>query len=127
MRSRKQNVLLNVLLGTGLYLLDSMRDRISESELPNRARDRYKDLQDRASDIYDAATERVSRASDVIRGRESNWMGNTTALLIGLGVGVGVGMLLAPGSGEETRESIAEGVRDRFSRAKEAATGTFGN
>ena len=138
MRSRRQGVLLNMLLGTGLYLLDSMRDRLAESELPSRARDRYSDLQDRARDrysdlqdrardVYDTASDRVSRASDILRGRESHWIGNAAAVVLGIGVGVGVGMLLAPGSGEETRENIAEGVRDRFSRVKEAATGTFGN
>ena len=50
----------------------------------------------------------------------------SAAVLIGVGIGVGVGMLLAPASGEETRENLADRVRDRFSREKEPSTGTYG-
>jgi len=127
MRSRKQNALFNLLLGAGLYLLDTMRDRVSDSEWTDRARERYGDVRDRAKDVYDTASDRVGRASDVIRGRDHQVVGAVTAALIGVGVGVGLGMLLAPSSGEETREKIADRVRDRFSSVKAAATGTFGN
>lgn len=113
MRLRKENVLWNVLLGTGVYLIDSLRDRVSGS---------FDDISDRARDTYSEASRRVSRASDVIRGEDHRGLSTTAALLLGIGVGVGVGMLLAPASGEETRRDISnkvqefgDRVRDRFS------------
>jgi len=113
MRLRKENILWNVLLGTGVYLIDSLRDRLSDS---------IDDIGDRARDTYGEASRRVSRASDVIRGEERRGLNTAAALLIGVGVGVGVGMLLAPASGEETRGNISnkvqefsDRVRDKFS------------
>jgi len=113
MRLRKENILTNVLLGTGLYLLDSLRDRFAEG---------VDDIRGRARDTYDTASERVSRASDVLRGEDHPGLNAGVALLIGVGIGVGVGMLLAPASGEETRRKI----QNRFTRETEPATGTYG-
>lgn len=112
MRLRKENLLWNVLLGTGVYLMDSLRDRLSDG---------IDDISDRARDTYSEASRRVSRASNVIRGEDHRGLNTAAALLIGVGVGVGVGMLLAPASGEETRRDISnkvqefgDRVRDRF-------------
>ncbi|MGH9510579.1 MAG: YtxH domain-containing protein [Terriglobales bacterium] len=135
MKSRRENILMNVLLGSGLYLLDSLRDRFADNvdDLRSRAKDNYEDLKSKAKDGYSTASDRVSRASDVLRGEDSSILGTTASLLIGIGIGVGLGMLLAPASGEETRGTIADRVqdfggkvRDRFSREEEAATGTYG-
>jgi hypothetical protein len=116
MKLRKENVLWNVLIGTGVYLLDSLRDRLSEG---------IDDISERARDTYDEGARRVSRATDVIRGEDHRGLSTAAALLIGVGVGVGVGMLLAPASGEETRSTISnkvqefgDRVRDRFSEEK---------
>jgi hypothetical protein len=125
MRLRKENILWNVLLGSGVYLLDSLRDRLSDG---------IDDLSDRARDTYSEASRRVSRASDVIRGEDHRGVSTAAALLIGVGVGVGVGMLLAPASGEETRSNLSNKVhefgdrmRDRFSeRNQPSGTGTYG-
>jgi YtxH-like protein len=113
MRLRKENLLWNVLLGTGVYLIDSLRDRLNDS---------IDDIGDRARDTYNEASRRVSRASNVIRGEDHRGLNTAATLLIGIGVGVGVGMLLAPASGEETRRDISnkvqefgDRVRDRFS------------
>jgi hypothetical protein len=113
MRLRKENLLWNVLLGTGVYLIDSLRDRLNDS---------IDDIGDRARDTYSEASRRVSRASNVIRGEDHRGLNTAATLLIGIGVGVGVGMLLAPASGEETRRDISnkvqefgDRVRDRFS------------
>jgi gas vesicle protein len=134
MKSRKENILMNVLLGTGLYLLDSMRDRFADSveEFRGRTKETYEDLRSKAKDGYETATERVSRATDALRGEDSSLLSTTASLLIGIGIGVGVGMLLAPASGEETRGNIADKVQDfggkvreRFARETEA-TGTYG-
>jgi YtxH-like protein len=113
MKMRKENILTNVLLGTGLYLLDSMRDRLSDS---------VDDLRGRARDTYDEASDRVSRATDVIRGEDHSGLNTGLAVLIGVGIGVGVGMLLAPASGEETRQKIQDSISGR----RDPATGTYG-
>lgn len=124
MKMRKENILWNVLLGTGVYLLDSMRDRLS---------DVADDFRGAARDSFGEASRRVSRASDAIRGEDHHGMSTAAALLIGIGVGVGVGMLLAPASGEETRSNLSNRVhefsdrmRDKFSAGEESPTGTYG-
>lgn len=128
MKFRKENILLNVMLGAGVYLLDSLRGRLADNmeDFRGRARDSYGDFREKAGDTYETVSERMSRASDALRGEDSRVMSTTAAVLVGVGLGVGVGMLLAPRSGEETRNNIAEKMRDRFSRDKEA-TGTFGD
>jgi hypothetical protein len=125
MRLRKENILWNVLIGTGVYLLDSMRGRLTDA---------MDDLSGTARNTYDEASRRVSRASNVIRGEDHRGMSTAAALLIGVGVGVGVGMLLAPASGEETRSNLSDKVhefgdrvRDKFSSERESGTGTYGS
>jgi hypothetical protein len=123
---RKEKVLWNVLLGTSVYLLDSLRNRMSEG---------IDDLSDRARDTYGEASRRASRAVEVVRGEDHSGINSAAALLIGVGVGVGVGMLLAPASGRDTRTQISNRVqefggrvRDKFSSEKrEPGTGTFGS
>jgi len=116
MRLRKENILWNVLLGTGVYLIDSLRGRLADG---------FEDISDRARDTYGEASRRVSRASDVIRGEDHRGVNTAVALLLGVGVGVGVGMLLAPASGEETRNNLSNKVqefgdrmRDKFSEER---------
>ena len=58
MRLRKENILWNVLLGSGVYLLDSLRERLGEG---------ISDLSERARDSYSEAARRASRATDVIQ------------------------------------------------------------
>jgi hypothetical protein len=115
------------MLGAGVYLLDSLRGRMSS------AASGFEELRDRAQDTYDTASDRMGRAGRVLRGQDHPVIGTAAALLLGVGVGVGVGMLLAPASGEETRQNIADKVegirdkvRDRFKPEKETASGTYG-
>jgi len=123
---RKEKVLWNVLLGTSVYLLDSLRNRMSDG---------IDDLSDRARDTYGEASRRASRAVEVVRGEDHSGINSAAALLIGVGVGVGVGMLLAPASGRDTRTQISNRVqefggrvRDKFSSEKrEPGTGTYGS
>ena len=125
MKFKKKELLLGVLLGAGLNLLKSLRD-----QLP----DNLDDIKTRVRDTYGTASDRVSRASDVLRGEEdSHILGKVGALLIGVGVGVGVGLLIAPARGEATRANIAEKVsdfgdkvRERTARKPQGATGTYG-
>src|ERR1700726_753579 len=94
MRFRKQEPLLSVLLGTGLHLLGSLRERLPDD---------VHDLKERVRDTYDTASQRVGRATDALRGEEdSQLLRKGIALLIGVGIGVGIGVLIAPASGEET-------------------------
>lgn len=123
MRRDTKNQFLKALLGTGLYLLDPVRDRIA---------DRVSDIGDRAKDTYEDAVDRVSDIRDSIRGRFER-PSRLKWLLIGVGVGVGVGMLLAPVTGREARENlsdrvhdIGDRVRDRFNAESDRATGTKG-
>jgi hypothetical protein len=121
MGSRKDKVLMNILLGTGVYLLDSWRNRMGGT---------VEDFKSRAQDTYETAADRVSRATDVIRGEDGgSVLGTAAAALLGLGIGIGVGLLLAPASGEETRNNLASkarDIRDRVSSRAAAATGTYG-
>lgn len=135
MKQRKENPWMNVLMGAGLYFLDSVRDRWADqaAELRGRAREGYDNLRDKARDTYETASDRVSRASDVLRGEDHGRISAAAALLIGIGVGVGVGLLFAPASGEEIRANIADKVQDlggrvkgRFSKEGETGTGTYG-
>ena len=125
MKFKKQEPLLRVLLSTGLHLLDSLRESLPDS---------VDDIKGRVRDTYDTASERISRATDVLRGEEdSQILGKIGALLIGVGIGVGVAMLFAPASGEETRANLADKkvsdfgdkVRKRAEKPQ-GATGTSG-
>ena len=112
MKFKKQESLLDVLLGTGLYLLDNMRERLP---------DNIDSIKSGVRDTYDTASDRVSRATDVLRGEEdSQIFGKIGALLIGVGIGVGVGMLIAPASGEETRADLADKISDFGDKVRKA-------
>jgi YtxH-like protein len=119
----KRNDLLKVLLGTGLYMLDPVRDRLAG---------RLDDLTERAQDTLEAASDRVDRVTKTIRGNEHSSMNNLFMMLLGVGVGVGIGMLLAPASGEQLRGNLADKVQDLGSRVKDRFsegqqnTGTYG-
>jgi YtxH-like protein len=120
MKFKKREVL-GVLLRTGLYLLDNLRERLP---------DNIDDIKGKARETYETASDRLGRATDALRGKEdSQMLGKVGALLIGVGIGVGVGLLIAPARGEETRANIAknvsafgEKVRDR-ERKPQGATG----
>jgi YtxH-like protein len=115
MKRVSNKTLFNVLLGTGLYLLDPLRDRLVEriEGLGDRAKDAYDTHSGRAKDAYETGARRVRKASDVLQGEDdSHIWGTVGALLVGLGVGVGVGILIAPASGEETRNNLSEKVQD---------------
>jgi gas vesicle protein len=123
------NKFLKLLLGTSLYLLEQS-DGATQG-VRDRAADHLSDLRDAAQEKYETAADRVARASRAIRGEDSHVLSNTLRFVAGLGIGVGVGLILAPASGEETRNVIAgrvhemgDRMRDKFS--SEDATGTRG-
>jgi YtxH-like protein len=113
MKFKKKELLFGVLLGTGLHLLDSLRKRLP---------DNVDDIKSRVRNTYDTAYNRVSRATDALRGEEdSHILGKVGALLIGVGIGVGIGVLIAPASGEETRADITDKVSDFSDKVRERA------
>lgn len=84
--------------------------------------DRAADVRDRVRDRMDYITDRVEDLSDRTRrmvGQENNALRYAMSFAAGVGVGVGVGLLLAPASGEDTRNSIAEKVQDAGARVRE--------
>ena len=105
MKFKKQKTLLGAVLGAGLYhLFDSLRERLP---------DNFDDIKGRVRDTYDTASDRVSRATDALRGeKHSQVLGKVGALAIGVGIGVGIGLLIAPASGKETRGEINDKVAD---------------
>jgi hypothetical protein len=125
MRFRKREPLSSVLLGTSLRLLDSLRDCWP---------DNMDDIKGKVRDTYSTASDRVSRATDAIRGEEeSHIFGKAVALAIGVGIGIGIGVLIAPASGEETRADFADKVSDLSGKVHQhsgkkppSATGTHG-
>ena len=127
MGSRTDKILFNLMLRTGSYLLESMRNRMSDS---------VDDVKSRAYDTYDIASDRVRRAADVIRGTDRPSVSPVVAGLAGLGIGVGIGLLMAPARGEETRSKIASKARDisvepppgacSRTQVRETATDTLG-
>jgi gas vesicle protein len=100
--------LFKIMLGTGLFLIETNRAshgvRKRVNNLRDAARDKYDDLMDRFDDI-----------SDSIGGRR-DYVTPIGSFLIGMGVGAGLGLLFAPASGEETRSALwdhASDLRDR--------------
>src|SRR5438105_14242442 len=103
MRRRKQNILLNLLLGTGAYLLYSKRHQLGD----------IGDLRDRARESYETASRRIGRASDALRGKDHAVVRTATASLMGVGVGVGAGVYLVHAMRHRTRDMMAQRVRQR--------------
>ena len=118
MKLRKEKILYEIAVGAGLYLLDSLRDRLVDTvgDASERARES-------ARDLYATASDRASRAADVIRGEDHSGMSKAGAILLGIGIGAGLGILLAPARGEDTRNTIADKL---WERSGERATGTHG-
>jgi ElaB/YqjD/DUF883 family membrane-anchored ribosome-binding protein len=130
-KGNSMNKFLKLLLGTSLYLLEQSDG--ATKDVRSRAADRISDLRDVAQEKFEAASDRVARASRAIRGEDQSMVGNLLRFAAGVGVGIGVGLLLAPASGEDTRSAIAgkvhemgDRVRQQFSAEDERGTGTRG-
>ena len=125
MKFKKKELLLGVLLGSGLHLLDRLREHLP---------DNMDDIRDKARETYETASDRLGRATHALRGDEdSQILSKAVALAIGVGIGVGIGLLIAPASGEQTRADItdkvsdfSDKVRERTEKKPQGATGTHG-
>ncbi len=121
---------LKVALGTSLFILDQS-DRARKS-VRERVGDQVDDLRDFAQDSYQAASDRIGRVADTIRGYDDHrplW--NVVRFAFGFGVGIGAGLLLAPAKGAETRTKVANkaqefagNVRQHFAASGLRPTGT---
>jgi hypothetical protein len=117
MRTRDKNPLLSILLGTGLYLLDPVRDRLA---------DQIDFLSDRAKDLLDSASGRIRKESRAITLEDRSGIGSAAALFLGVGVGVALGILFAPASGEQTRRNIADTFQEFGGRTRTQVSGESG-
>jgi hypothetical protein len=96
---------LELLLGTGLYLLEQS-DR---TNVRGRGACQIDDLSEVVRQKYEDAADRVAKASRAIRGDDSHVLGNALRLAAGIGIGIGVGLLLAlPRDNELGVESVQE-------------------
>lgn len=106
----KWNSVLKSLLKTAVYVIDQTAEKVDR-------------VSDRAYDMADDARTAIFPEDHTLR--------HVLLFAAGVGVGVGAGLLLAPASGEETRNSITEKVQDigdkvksRVSNRNYGATGT---
>lgn len=106
--------LLKVMLGTGLFLVDS-------NLKARRIRNNVADLRDTATDTLDDWADRIGRVSDRLGGRR-DYASPIGSFLIGMGIGAGLGLLFAPASGEETRGRIMDSATDFKDRVTQKAT-----
>jgi hypothetical protein len=97
--------------GVRATVTDHLKDRAED--VTDTVTSKYEDLVDRLDAVGAAIQRRTYRPS------------RTIGFLLGIGVGAGLGILLAPGSGTETREAIrskAADVRDRVFESASTAT-----
>ena len=73
MKFKEKEPLLGVLLGIGLNLLDSLRERLP---------DNFDDVKGRVRDTYGTASRRVSRARYARRGEEGSLLDQSWALRV---------------------------------------------
>lgn len=104
------NSLLRSFLKTAVYVMDQTAEQVDRAS-------------DRASQFAEDARTAIFPEDHTLR--------NILVFAAGVGVGVGAGLLLAPASGEETRNSIGERVQDisdkvksRVSKQNYSPTGT---
>ena len=121
--------------GTGMFLLDQA-NRYAPRKMRSKLGDSMEDLADRAKDAYAVIADRVSGVSR--RNDEHDGLWNFVRFAAGVGIGIGIGMLMAPDTGEQTRNRIAEKAQEiggnvrqkfnqeaqRFQREGLPATGT---
>ncbi len=128
---KSMNNLLKLLLGTGLYLLEQSDQ--STRKIRDRAAGNLSDLRDFAQDKFETATDRVSKASQALRGDDNQIVGNALSLAAGVGIGLALGVIFAPASGRQVRSAIADKVhvfgdkvRQQFSSTDFDSSGTNG-
>jgi hypothetical protein len=84
---------------------DQLNDRVED--LSDRLSRGFEEVSETTTRKFGDAGDRLSGASDALRGRRS-WAGPLTGLAVGIAIGTGLGVLLAPASGGETREALRD-------------------
>jgi len=101
--------LVKSILKTAVYFLDQS-DRFAG------------DVRDRVSDTVDQAAQQVSdvrdQARELYQGEDHN-LRNALTFAAGVGIGLSAAILLAPASGQETRDAIGERVQDLGGRVRD--------
>ena len=87
----------------------------------DQLKDRADHMTDTITGKYQDAVDRLEAAGAALQGR-SYWPSRTMGFLLGVGVGAGLGILLAPGSGRETREAIRGKAVDAKNKVVDAAS-----
>ena len=111
------NKFVRSLMNIGLAALD-LSDRAA-GEMRHQVRDRFDDFTDRVEDL----SGRTRRAVGLER---SHTLEYTLSFVAGVGVGIAVGVLLAPASGEETRNIISDKVQDTGARVRDRFSSSMG-
>jgi hypothetical protein len=88
----------------------------------DQVKDRVDNVTDTIASKYEDAVERLEAAGAALQGRTTYWPSRAMGFLLGVGVGAGLGILLAPGSGSETREAIRGKAVDVKNKVVESAS-----
>ena len=102
------NQFLRLLFGVGLLMTEPRERR----RVYDRVTDQLDDVADQASRGYKAVADRVEHLYRTARGEDDRALSGAACFLIGAGIGAGAALLFAPASGQETRDTIAEKVRE---------------
>jgi gas vesicle protein len=97
----------------------------AQAAISDQLKDRVDQVTGTISSKYEDAVDRLEAAGAALQGR-TYWPSRMMGFLLGVGVGAGIGILLAPGSGSETREAIrgkAIDVKNRVVESASMATG----
>jgi hypothetical protein len=87
----------------------------------DQVKDRVDNVTDTIASKYEDAVDRLEAAGAALQGR-SYWPSRAMGFLLGVGVGAGLGVLLAPQSGNETREAIRGKAVDAKNKVVESAS-----
>lgn len=87
----------------------------------DQVKDRVDNVTDTIASKYEDAADRLEAAGAALQGR-SYWPSRAMGFLLGVGVGAGLGVLLAPQSGNETREAIRGKAVDAKNKVVDAAS-----
>ena len=87
----------------------------------DQVKDRVDNVTDTIASKYEDAVDRLEAAGAALQGR-SYWPSRAMGFLLGVGVGAGLGVLLAPQSGNETREAIRGKAVDAKNKVVDAAS-----
>ena len=100
LRNRRTKDWARLAMRAGLLMTDAKL----WSALQNQMRDRADGVSEVINEKFEDASERLSNASDALRGR-SQWP-NWGSFLIGVGIGTGIGYLVAPTSLHKARNAF---------------------